>query len=253
MEPDNDDYFIALQDQRVFGAGIKRKRVPFVPAGSELKNDSVSEPLRGDAVASYYESLVLDGAIPVDKARSPETSNIMTEEDTPTESFEGEPICEICQLPLSSPSPSPADAASSTIRTTRTRTAPHESSLAHQVCLAHSHPPSHLDPRNRGFRYLALYGWNPNRRQGLGPSGDGRLYPVKTQVKNDTVGIGVKRPEAGELAEMKAREKEEREKRKKLDAKGVRRRDDEERRRAEKLQRLFYQPDDVIRYLGTDL
>ena len=42
---------------------------------------------------------------------------------------------------------------------------------------------------NRGFQMMLTNGWDSN--QGLGPSGKGKLYPVKTVLKRDRNGLGL--------------------------------------------------------------
>ncbi|KAI9886252.1 MAG: hypothetical protein M1823_001923 [Watsoniomyces obsoletus] len=228
MNPNEDDeYLIPLKDQRVFGAGLKRKRVHFVPPAPELEGVTAQQPTRGESVASFYESLVLPNS-----TNSP--ASVDPESPAPTTSTGETQICEICKLPIQ-----PSITADTVPR-------PHESSLAHQVCLTHSHPPSHLDQRNKGLQYLSSYGWDPNDRRGLGPEGEGRLFPIKPKVKGDKLGIGAKLPKA--VREAKVEKKPE-----KLDAKKIRKREAEAKRKAEKMHQLFYQADDVNRYLGMDV
>lgn len=77
-------------------------------------------------------------------------------------------------------------------------------------------------------------------------------YPIKTKPKDDRYGIGVVIPSDKELArrmEVKAREKAER---RKLDAGQIRKREVEDKRKREKLQRDFYGRDDVERLLRGD-
>ena len=66
---------------------------------------------------------------------------------------------------------------------------------------------------------------------------------MKPKAKNDTVGLGV---------EVDSRQRVDREKAKvqKLNAKQVRKGHAEMRKRGEKLREMFYQNDDVQRYLG---
>ncbi len=229
MNPDQDDeYLVPLKDQRVFGAGLKRKRVQFIPPAQDPELSTAQHASAGQNVASYYESLVL--AKP-NTGSDPKSSVQNIPQDTPIADPQ---ICEICKLPIQPPS-----SADTTLK-------PHESSLAHQVCLTHSHPPSHLDQRNKGLQYLSSYGWDPNSRQGLGPGGEGRLYPIKLKVKGDTLGVGAKLPKA--VREAKVEKKPE-----KFDAKKVRKREAEAKKKAERLQQLFYQADDVNRYLGMEM
>ena len=93
--------------------------------------------------------------------------------------------CDVCNLPISDPQ------SQSQQEPTSTSTRPHEASLAHQVCLKHSHPPSHLDRTRAGMRYLSTYGWNPDSRLGLGaPGREGIREPLKGRIKHDTAGLG---------------------------------------------------------------
>jgi hypothetical protein len=54
--------------------------------------------------------------------------------------------------------------------------------------------PFSLTARNKGFQMLVQAGWDA--RSGLGPDGEGRLVPVKTVLKRDLRGIGVKTKES---------------------------------------------------------
>ncbi|KAI9751615.1 MAG: hypothetical protein M1815_001031 [Lichina confinis] len=234
----DDEYTIPLQDQRVFGAGIKRKRVQFVPATSSSTADTVSTPKAsstGESVANFYESLVLapSRADPSARVTDDFMPVIDKESHTPDTRKDDRQLCEVCHLPLSS---------------SGSQDGQHETSLAHQVCLEHSFPPSHLDPRNRGLQYLSSYGWDPNSRLGLGPSGEGRRFPVKTKVKKDTLGVGAEVPKRDGKSTGQDRKQKET-----LDAKRVKEREDDERRKAERLHQLFYQSEEVNRYLGTAL
>jgi hypothetical protein len=126
--------------------------------------------------------------------------------------------------------------------------APHATSIAHQVCLAHTHVPSALDRRRKGLAYLEGYGWDPDARKGLGKEGEGILYPLQPKEKNDRKGI-VER----EIEEKKRRRKAAKvEKEKKLSAGEVRKAAVEDRKKAERLRKLFYMDDEVLKYLGKD-
>lgn len=218
----DDEYEIPLRDQRVFGAGIKRKRVKFVSSSSAASTTTTS-PSKSSAqdVASRYLSLVL----PSDTAPS------MTASTT----FENASTCEICKLPLTTNNP---DATTS-----------HDTTLAHQVCLPHSHPPSYLDRNRKGLSILSAYGWDPDSRLGLGSAGQGIQFPVKVKEKSDKLGVGVVVPSDVEMrkrAEQRAKGKEER---RKLDAGRVRKKTVEEGRKRERLQREFYGSHETERYL----
>jgi G-patch domain len=172
MSHEDDEYFLPLQDQQVFGAGIRRKRVPFVRAESEPRHPSQAVPKQG--LGDRYLSIVLP-------RRSADAENVQEQSiDAPEDTMTpDEVVCTVCKIPI-------IPAASSG------PTKPHESSLAHQVCLSHSHPPSHLDRENMGLKYLSSYGWDPDARRGLGATETGIRVPIKSRIKNNTVGLGVK-------------------------------------------------------------
>lgn len=228
-----DEYYVPLEDQRVFGAGIKRKRVAFIPAESQSLHQ-----LRGTtdtgAVGDRYLSIVL-GKAQAQPQTDSDTPSSQKNAPTPSllQSSAEEALCEICNLPIKRS------------RATQTDTSrPHEASIAHQVCLTHSHPPSHLDRSRQGLKYLSSYGWDPDSRLGLGASGSGIRNPITGKIKNDTAGLGVQKPKKG------VRNVIEEERVEKLDAKKVRRREEEGRKKRARLRELFYRSDDLERYLG---
>lgn len=226
-DENDDDYFLPLVDQRVFGAGIKRKRIAFVPASrSEAKasEGSNEEKRMGDR----YLSLVLkktDADSTADESRAtaltPDTSISM---------------CSICGQMVSP---------------NLDQKSIHDSSIAHQVCLAHSHPPSHLDRSRTGLRYLQEYGWDPDARKGLGAQQEGIPAPVKTKQKNDTTGIGTGSKDDDDTnLKRKRRQVDIQQEVIKLDAKAVREMEVEKSRRAERLRQTFY-GEDLSAYLGS--
>jgi G-patch domain len=172
MSHEDDEYFLPLQDQQVFGAGIRRKRVPFVRAESEPPRASQAPPKPG--LGDRYLSIVLP--------RSPAVTENVPKQSTDEAEDTATPdkvVCAVCRLPTRP-------------TTSSGLTKPHESSLAHQVCLSHSHPPCHLDRENIGLKYLSSYGWDPDARRGLGATETGIRVPIKSRIKNNTVGLGVK-------------------------------------------------------------
>lgn len=236
MEND-EEYSVPLQDQRVFGAGIMRKRVPFVAASTDSPFLSTKPP--SSNIGNRYLSIVLQDAslakgdkilkeVPSEQMKATIESHI--EAVSPEERAE-RALCEICKLPMEH-----------TNRTTFSTSRPHEASLAHQVCLAHSHPPSHLDRTRKGLQYLSSYGWDPDSRLGLGVAGEGIRVPIKAKPKINTVGIG---------AEKQFQTRKPSEKKQKLDAKQARQNEQEARRKRAELQELFYRDDDVEKYLGV--
>ena len=273
MSHDDEDYFLPLEDQRVFGAGIRRKRVPFIRSSEHELNTTDSSasttearPTQpGPSIANTYLSIVL----PKSKPQSTDTATTTAEQKPAPASAQVPPettYCEVCNIPLpQKPITAPLHNTNDHHHDSTTR--PHEASLAHQLCLTHSHPPSHLDRTRQGMRYLSAYGWDPDSRVGLGvPGREGIREPVKGRLKVDTVGLGVDIDndvdgEDGAVAgsRRKKREEEERRKRKmtiekgrveKKNAKEVRKGDLESRKKGEKLREMFYQSDDVQKYLG---
>lgn len=246
LEEEEEDYFLAPEAQRGFGAGIRRKRVPFVRS-SHLGTTSTAPATptsSGASIADKYLSIVLPQNKGERKSHEGDDEIPRTSSAPPTQSTTTQPNidkrhCEICNLPLSS---LPGDTTDKPPSGSAHK--PHEASLAHQVCLSHSHPPSHLDRTRPGLRYLSSYGWDPDARRGLGALGrEGMLQPVKGKMKADTVGLGV---DIEELSKRKVRE----DKVAKLNAKEVRKGQGEARRKGEKLRELFYTSDDVLKYLG---
>lgn len=208
---EQETYFLAAEDQRIFCAGVNRKRVPFVPASS-TEGSTMTEP--NTVVGDEYLSIVLK------KQEQPRQENAQQDQET-------HPICEVCGQPVKES---------------------HETSISHQMCLEHSHPPSHLPREHVGLKILKISGWDPDSRLGLGATGEGIRIPIKSKVKNDTVGLGVevKQRDYGRMFEVKKKEGM-----KRLNAKEVRKQEEEGRKLAHRLQRSFYGRD-LSQYLGTD-
>ncbi|KAJ5140225.1 hypothetical protein N7448_003633 [Penicillium atrosanguineum] len=256
---DDEDYFLPLEDQRVFGAGIKRKRVPFVRSSEHELSTTRPASTPATNIADTYLSIVLkktagdvaENLKEDDSSTSRSEPRSASKEQTPPArtTHSAPPVaeavapppndhCEICHLPLSS-----EPGIDSNIR-------PHEASLAHQVCLNHSHPPSHLDRTRTGLRYLSTYGWNPDSRLGLGASGrEGIREPLKGRIKNDKAGLGSGLDKDGDRlpAPLPPPKKIQ-----KLNAKQARKGADEARKRGDKLRNMFFQNDEVLKYLGEN-
>jgi hypothetical protein len=227
----DDEYEIPLQDQRVFGAGLKRKCIHFVPSTTSSGTLPPQPAAGSTSVGDRYLSLVLSKATSKDSATPNSSSTSPPNEDSPPDDTPPPPLCEICSLPLSSATTKPPH--------------PHEATLAHQVCLKHSHPPSHLDRSRLGLRYLQAQGWDPDSRLGLGAQGQGIQFPIKAKLKDDKMGLGLVFPGDMGAGVVKKEVKE------KLDAGKVRKLEERDRRKREKLQDLFYRSEDLDRYLGS--
>lgn len=229
-----EDFEVPLEQKRAFGSGLKRKRISFVKASDPdlCTIPATKENESGSSIADLYLSLVL-----------PDEKRAKTEPppDTPQ-------VCAVCSLPVTDDEPSETlDDGNTTDgpggkkkATSRQR---HDASIAHQVCVEHSHPPSALDRSRMGLTYLSSYGWDPDGRQGLGVAKQGMQYPLKPKPKDDKLGLGLEVPK-----DVKARVPEK--KPKTLDAKKSKAKVEADKKKGERLRDMFYGSDDLQRYLG---
>ncbi|KAF2761879.1 hypothetical protein EJ05DRAFT_507495 [Pseudovirgaria hyperparasitica] len=265
-DSDEEFYTIPIKDQRVFGAGIKRKRVAFVRASTAAStttspNTSNTTPtlaeqyLAKHAQKNTQASQLAAAAAATADDGDDDNDNITPAQPPPL------PKCEICKHPIRTHTPtSPSNGNNTHNNTKQTVSIPHEATIPHQLALAHSHPPSSIDRTSRGLPYMQARGWDPDARQGLGATGSGMLYPIEAVEKRNRFGIGVRVKKKQVLAEgedkegKKAERERERIMKKKLvnlDAKQIRRLDDEERRVADRMRELFYRDESVDKLLGA--
>ena len=231
MAEEDDEYFLPLEDQRVFGAGIKRKRIAFVP--SSTLESVASTPTKAAATTSHDRYLSI-----IEKKHVGDAQNTEAQSSTATPIAEApQNFCPICHLPLSA-----SDTGIDTATKPTLSKSSHESSIAHQVCLSHSHPPSHLNREHVGLKYLSSYGWDPDSRQGLGVRGEGIRAPIKGKIKNDTAGLGVD-------AKSGVKTQKQPQPVVRLNAKQVRLQEAEGKKREAKLRDAFYGKD-LEQYLG---
>ena len=209
-----------------------------MPAADE--SPQIIRPSTKPPASDRYLSIVLPKSTssPEDHTHAPEIASEPSSTE-PSEKIRPTPsLCEICNLPM----------ANIDDTLTGTNSKPHESSLVHQVCLSHSHPPSHLDRTRHGLKYLSCYGWDPDSRLGLGAAGEGIRVPIKGKIKNNVLGIGINlisREGTGRKQTVQVPAQPQ-----KLDARRVRRKAVEDRKHQEKLQDLFYRDGDWEKYLG---
>ncbi|KAL9022753.1 MAG: hypothetical protein Q9185_000015 [Variospora sp. 1 TL-2023] len=232
MLPDEqNDYSVPLQQQTVFGAGIRRRKIKFVASSNDSKEESAPEvPILG--AGERYLAIVLNKSnAHSDRERKTHQANTTLLRKVVSEADHGShAVCDICRLPLNL-----AKAGEAFHK-------PHETSLAHQVSLEHSYPRSHLDRNRQGLKYLSSYGWDPDERLGLGASGTGIRIPIKPKPKNDTLGLGSDSTSPpNKVVKPTAR---------KLDAKQTRRGEVQAQKDWERLRSLFYQHEDVVNHLG---
>lgn len=231
----DDESLSPWEQQKTFGAGITRKTIHFVPAAVAPTQAIQLTPQTTPSISpgDRYLNIVLNNGASIEQHGSTSTDVPDHERSVTQQQYDLEgAVCEICNLPIYG-----RGAATSTASTK------HESTIAHMVCLTHSHPPSHLDRSRQGLKYLSSYGWDPDSRQGLGATGEGIRAPIKAKVKNDTVGLGVKIKDSKNSVDTKVE---------RLDAKQARKKDIEDRRKRERLQDMFYRNDDVEKYLGGE-
>lgn len=219
---DSDDEDIPLHRKRPFGAGLKRKKIEFVKATDpDASNTVKAVGGKTASIGDLYASIVLSSSS-ADSASKPEAASDEKEDAiSPAEKQPEPPICPVCSLPIT------------------TTLQKHEASLAHQVSLEHSYPPSALDRSRMGLRALESQGWDPDSRLGLGREGEGARFPIKILPKKDTLGVGAKQP-ANQKVEEKPRP---------LTAKEMRALAEKEKRKGERLQAEMYSRVDVDKYL----
>ncbi|KAJ9648170.1 hypothetical protein H2199_001948 [Coniosporium tulheliwenetii] len=203
-DSDDEIYTVPLKDQRIFGAGIKRKCIQFVPSSTPAATGVPDGSTTLSSLGDTYMSIVLS------KSPTPAADTPPPEPVNPPATAAVTKTCDICKLPIGSDS----------------NVVPHEASIAHQLCLEHSHPPSAIDRNRKGLS-----------RRNLGP--------YQGKEKRNTVGLGVETLPAKERKAFVAKERV-----KKLHAGEVRKREEEGRRKGQKLQQMFYMDDEVQKYLG---
>lgn len=234
-EHDNDDDFddIPLQHKKPFGSGLRRNEIKFVPAGAQAGTipSSTASQIQGQSVSDFYLNMVL---------RKPQASDSQPRNPAKEAAVE---TCEVCKMPVTAASSQDAKHKDAVVG--KPSGGHHEASIAHQVCLVHSHPPSAVDRTRMGLSVLESQGWDPDARRGLGAAGQGVNAPIKAKPKDNNLGIGVVVPKDFE------RKKKDKEKPKLLDAKKVRKMAAEDRKTTDRLQKQIFGKIDLEKYLGS--
>lgn len=233
MPEEGDDYNggndVPLHHMKPFGSGLRRNEIKFVPASNE--DSAVAEKATGKSSGQNVRDFYLNMVLKKSAANS----------ETPRETEEPDvEVCEICRMPLTTAAKTSLN---SKAKSSHEKTSHHEASIAHQVCLIHSHPPSALDRNRVGLSILEAAGWDPDSRTGLGATGQGVQYPIKVKPKEDKLGVGVVVPKDFQVKKQK-------EKPKMLDAKKVRKMAADDRKRTDQLQQQIFGKIDLERYLG---
>jgi hypothetical protein len=125
----------------------------------------------------------------------------------------------------------------------------HFLSPAHQAALPRAPIPSAIDRSRMGLKYMSKHGFDVDARVGLGVSGQGMLFPLVPKEKRDKFGLGIDKKEhekkralgGASIADVKEG---------RLDAGKIRKLATVERRKHDKLQKMFYGNDEVEKYLG---
>lgn len=241
-EYDDDFDDVPLQHKKPFGSGLRRNEIKFVPAvaAEGSVTSSTTSKIKGQSVRDFYLGMVLKPPREANAKQQPSTSTVG--ETTTVE------LCDICNMPKGNTAP-PTTLRGEAAEAEGKRHH-HEASIAHQFCLAHSHPPSALVRTRMGLSVLASQGWDPDSRTGLGAAGQGVHYPIKVKPKDNHLGIGVFVPKEFRQGSQD-KDKKEKPRNKLLDAKKVRKMAAEDRKRTDKLQQQIFGKIDLEKYLGT--
>jgi hypothetical protein len=100
-----------------------------------------------------------------------------------------------------------------------------------------------------GLKYMERHGFDVDAQVGLGANGQGMLLPLLPKEKTDKLGLGIDKKEherKRSLGGASAAEVKEG----RLDAGKIRRLAKVEKRKHDRLQRMFYGNDEVEKYLG---
>jgi hypothetical protein len=207
---DSDISTIPFTEQPAFGKGLWRHPIKFIPASTPTTTPTAS-------TSTSTPISIADAYLAIVCPSSAPT----------TES--SHPICPTCNSP---------------IKEADNRT--HYLSLVHQLSLPRMATPSAIDRTRMGLKYMEKHGYDVDARKGLGTTGEGRLYPIVPKEKRDLHGIGVPvRHERDSVPGVgKARVVE------RLDAGKIQKRAKAERKRDERLRKMFYEDEKVSKYLG---
>ncbi|KAJ5558262.1 hypothetical protein N7535_008476 [Penicillium sp. DV-2018c] len=257
MASDDEDYYLPPEQVRPFTSGVRRKRVQFVRS-SDLDTTTTATPSETTTTNTKYQYST--------KYTNPSTAIAITTTNPPTiratsryqPRNRNHPTTRTLLLLLedmrnlqSPPRPNAnhpkhrltnKSKSKSKSKSTQTQTPPSPRSIPSPPTLPNPlPPPSHLDRTRAGLRYLSTYGWDPDSRLGLGAAGrEGIREPIKPRVKHDTAGLGTGLDEDGDRVRSdRIPVPAKVQKKKQLNAKQVRKSVIEERRRAERLRRVF--------------
>ncbi|QUC19362.1 uncharacterized protein UV8b_03603 [Ustilaginoidea virens] len=226
-----DDDQVPLHHRKAFGSGLKRQRVEFVRASA---SDGGAAPVSAESgpdsgVGDLYASIVLGGRpAPPTRGISPSRPEPRAGAAAAAAAAAASETCAVCNVRVA------------------TSAEEHEASLAHQVNVPHSHPPSSLDRSRMGLRALQAQGWDPDARRGLGRRGEGVRYPLTAKPKDGTSGVGAAAPEKRRATDEAAPPR-------RLSGKELKAAVARDQARAQRLQEHIYGRVDVDAYLGRKM
>jgi len=212
--PEDDDPDISTKpfvEQRAFGRGLWKNPIQFISSAPEVS--PVTTSTNGKSMAERYLAIMFPNGEPKPQP-------------------DAYPRCGICGEP---------------VKESDQRI--HYLSPAHQAALPRAPIPSAIDRTRMGLKYMEKHGYDVDARKGLGSSGQGMLFPLVPKEKRDKLGLGIdkkdhqKRRELGGASRADVREA-------RLDAGKVRKLAQVEKKRHDKLQKMFYGNDEVEKYLG---
>ncbi|KAH4209204.1 hypothetical protein HBH64_026130 [Parastagonospora nodorum] len=208
---DADVTTIPFAQQPAYGRGLWKNPIHFVSAAPDTP--IATAPGKGNTMAEKYMAIMFPNGQPQPKA-------------------DAYPACSICGEPVKE-------------KDQRM----HFLSPAHQAALPRAPIPSAIDRTRMGLKYMSKHGYDVDARVGLGASGQGMLFPLVPKEKRDKFGLGIEKKEHEKKRALggasAADVKEGR-----LDAGKVRKLAKVEKRKHDKLQRMFYGNDEVEKYLG---
>lgn len=246
-EDDYDD--TPLHQYRAFGAGIKRKRIDFVPQSESSGVNSITSNTPKQGAGDLYLSIVLGkkqrgskkGSSPhTDVNACSITDGQVAAMGVPAPAIEPHQEFFVDGV-ASKPSPKICPICTGVIAISLSH---HEATLHHQLSLPHSHPPSSIDRTSLGLSYLSAYGWDPDARLGLGASNSGRLHPIRATNRADKDKLGVGATQETKLKAVKE---------KKLDAGEAKKKEEAVKAKAARMRQLVFNSDEVNKHLGLEL
>ncbi|CBX92703.1 hypothetical protein IAQ61_005925 [Plenodomus lingam] len=210
---DADISTVPFVQQYPFGRGLWKNHINFVPAAGDDAESTTAPSTQGKTMAEKYLAIMFPNGQPQPKP-------------------EAYPVCGICGEP---------------VKETDQRS--HYLSPAHQAALPRAPIPSAIDRSRMGLRYMQKHGYDVDARVGLGAAGQGMLFPLVPKEKRDKFGLGIDKKEhtrrraLGGASAFEVKQGT-------LDAGKIQKLAKIEKKRHEKLQKLFYGNDEVEKYLG---